>query len=72
MQGTIDLYLKGEKNILIDYKFTRETDEKKLILRYKTQLDLYKQAIEQAEKINIDEIYLISLKNSKIIKYKNN
>lgn len=72
VQGTIDLYLKGEKNILIDYKFTRETDEKKLILRYKTQLDLYKQAIEQAEKINIDEIYLISLKNSKIIKYKNN
>lgn len=70
VQGTIDLYLKGEKNILIDYKFTRESDEKKLIERYKKQLDLYAQAIENAEKIKVDEIYLISLKNHKIISYK--
>lgn len=70
VQGTIDLYLKGEKNILIDYKFTRESDEKKLIARYGKQLDLYAEAIEKAEKNKIDEIYLISLKNNKIISYK--
>lgn len=70
VQGTVDLYLKGEKNILIDYKFTRETDENKLIARYAKQLDLYRCAIENAEKINVDEIYLISLKNHKIICYK--
>lgn len=70
VQGTIDLYLKGEKNILIDYKYTRENDENKLIQRYKKQLDLYSQAIENAEKISIDEIYLISLKYHKLIQYK--
>lgn len=70
VQGTIDLYLKGEKNILIDYKFTRETDENKLIERYGKQLDLYADAIEKAEKTTVDEIYLISLKNHKIINYK--
>lgn len=70
VQGTLDLYLKGEKNILIDYKFTRESDENKLIERYGKQLDLYTEAIEKAEKITVDEIYLISLKNSKIIRYK--
>lgn len=70
VQGTVDLYLKGEKNILIDYKFTRENDEKKLIERYGKQLDLYARAIENAEKITLDEIYLISLKNHKIISYK--
>lgn len=69
VQGTVDLYLKGDKNILIDYKYTRERDEKTLINRYEKQLLLYKSAIENAENINIDEIYLISLKNKKIIKY---
>ena len=69
VQGTVDLFLKGEKNILIDYKYTREKDEVVLLNRYKKQLDLYKRAIEQAEKIKVDEVYLISLKNKKIIKY---
>ena len=70
VQGIIDLYLKGDKNILIDYKYSRESDERKLIDKYSKQLDLYKLAIENAEQIKIDEIYLISLKYKKLIKYK--
>lgn len=69
VQGTVDLYLKGDKNILVDYKYTRENNEKILINRYEKQLLLYKSAIEKAENIKIHEIYLISLKNKKIIKY---
>lgn len=67
VQGTIDLYLKGEKNILIDYKYTGQKDIQILKQRYTPQLLLYKQAIENAENIKIDEMYLISLKNKKII-----
>ena len=51
----------------IDYKFTRENDENILKNRYKMQLLLYKQAIEKAENIKIDKVYLISLLNKKII-----
>ena len=69
VQGTVDLFLKGDKNILIDYKYTREKDENKLLERYAKQLDLYKKAIEESENIKIDEVYLLSLKNRKIIKY---
>ena len=69
VQGTIDLYLKGDKNILIDYKYTSQKDENVLKERYAPQLMLYKQAIENAENIVVDEIYLISIKNKQLIKF---
>ena len=67
VQGVVDLFAMGDENILIDYKFTRENDENILKNRYKMQLLLYKQAIEKAENIKIDKVYLISLLNKKII-----
>ena len=69
VQGIIDLFAIGEKNILIDYKFTKEKDENTLKNRYFTQLMLYKNAIEKAENIKINNVYLISLLNKKIITY---
>lgn len=67
VQGIVDLLALGEENILIDYKFTREKDENILKNRYKSQIMLYKEAIEKAENIKINKIFLVSLLNKKII-----
>ena len=68
IQGIVDLFLIGEKNILIDYKFTNIKDEKILINKYKNQLFIYKKAIESAYMLHLDEIYLLSLKYGELIK----
>lgn len=68
IQGIVDLFSLGEKNILIDYKYTSETDENKLKERYGKQIYLYSLAIEKAFNKKIDEKYLLSLKFGKMIK----
>lgn len=68
IQGVIDLFSLGKKNILIDYKFSSIKDEERLLNHYKKQLDLYAKAVENAFDIKLDEIYLLSLGNSKLIK----
>ena len=72
IQGIIDLFSLGEKNILIDYKFSSIKDEERLLKHYKKQLDLYAIAVEKAFDIKLDEIYLLSLANAKLIKYDRN
>lgn len=67
IQGVVDLFAIGEKNILIDYKWTNETREEKLLHRYGKQLELYKMALEKCFSKKIDEIYIFSLKNSQFI-----
>ena len=69
VQGIVDLLATGDENILIDYKFTREKDENVLKNRYKEQIMLYKEAIEKAENIKINKIFLVSLLNKKIINF---
>lgn len=68
VQGIVDLFAIGEKLILIDYKYTSIKNESDLILRYKGQLDLYKLALEKALGRKVDEVYLLSLKEAKLIK----
>ena len=68
IQGVIDLLTKGEKTILIDYKFTNNTDEKMIIKKYQKQIELYTLAIEKGFGKNVDERYLLSLKEGKLIK----
>ena len=70
VQGVVDLFAVGEKNVLIDYKYTNIKDENRLLEKYKKQLLLYKLAIERAFKIKLNEIYLLSLKYGEIIKLK--
>lgn len=70
VQGIVDLFSLGEKNILIDYKYTSLNDEKKLLERYDKQLELYAKAIEKAFNIKLDKIYLLSLSNAKLIEKK--
>ena len=70
IQGKLDLIFVGEKNILIDYKYTSITNEEKLVSKYKKQLLTYAFAAQKALGKDIDEIYLLSLRNFKIIKIK--
>ena len=62
VQGIIDLYFIDENNklILLDYKTDFVEREEQLILKYKMQLDIYKQALEEALHRPVDEIYIYS------------
>ncbi|WP_304507362.1 helicase-exonuclease AddAB subunit AddA [Anaerotignum sp.] len=61
LNGIIDCYFtEGENVILLDYKSDRVYHEEVLRNRYKTQLQLYKRALEQALGKTVTEIYLYS------------
>jgi len=64
VQGIIDLYYITEQDelILVDFKtdFVENKDEQILIDKYRTQLDLYKRALESATGRNVDRIYIYS------------
>ena len=68
VQGVVDLFSLGKRNILIDYKFSSARDENILKERYSKQIELYSLAIEKAFGVKVDERYLLSLKNAKLIK----
>lgn len=59
VQGVIDLFINGDSKILVDFKHSR-LDDKKLVERYKTQLYLYKTAIESAICDKIDRVVIYS------------
>lgn len=70
VQGIIDLYFIDEENrlVLVDYKTDRVENIEELIPKYKTQLDLYKQALEEALERKVDEVYIYSVYKRKEIK----
>ena len=70
IQGIVDLFAIGRKNILIDYKYSNIKIDDVLREKYKKQLFLYKKAIEKAYNLKLDEIYLLSLKYARIIEIK--
>ena len=59
VQGVVDLFINGEKKILVDFKYSR-LDDKRLAEKYKTQLYLYKSAIESAVSAEIDRVVIYS------------
>lgn len=65
VQGIIDLYYidKNDKLILLDYKtdYVESGKENELVQKYKKQLDLYKEALEQALDRNVDKVYIYSV-----------
>ena len=71
VQGIVDLFSMGEKNILIDYKYS-SLNEERLIKKYKTQIKLYSLACEKGFSVKIDKTYLLSLKNAKLIELTKN
>ncbi len=64
VQGIIDLYFidENDKVVLLDYKtdYVEAGNEKELIDKYKVQLDLYRNALEQALNRKVDEVYIYS------------
>ena len=64
VQGVIDLYYinSDDELVLVDFKtdYVENRDEESLINKYRTQLELYKNALEQANKRKVDRIYIYS------------
>lgn len=64
VQGIIDLYYITEKDelVLVDFKtdFVENKEEKILVEKYNTQLNLYKRALESAMNRKVDKIYIYS------------
>ena len=73
VQGVVDFFAikKDGKVVLVDYKYSNEKNSEKLKNRYKLQLKLYKNAIENGFSIKVDEIYLLNIKYNLLIKYEN-
>ena len=65
VQGIIDLYYidNEDRVVLLDYKtdYVEEGNEKELIEKYKTQLDLYKFALESALNKKVYKTYIYSI-----------
>ncbi len=62
VQGIIDLYYITEKDeiILVDYKTDFVQTEQELIDKYKIQLDLYKEALEESLGRKVCKVYIYS------------
>lgn len=71
VQGKIDLLVLGEKNYIFDYKVTKINDENMLIKKYQKQLLLYKLAVQKAINQTIDEVFVVDVNHSRLIKCKN-
>ena len=71
-QGIIDLFYitKDDELVLVDYKtdFVKDGEEDILIERHKSQLMLYKEALENALNRKVDRIYIYSTVLGKEIK----
>ncbi len=65
VQGIIDLYYinKDDKIVLVDYKtdYVTNNNEQELIDKYKGQLEIYKRALEQALKKQVEAVYIYSI-----------
>lgn len=65
VQGIIDLYYidKDDKLVLLDYKtdYVENGKENELVKKYKKQLDLYKEALEQASNREVDKVFIYSV-----------
>lgn len=68
VQGIVDLFAMGDKLVLIDYKYSSERNERAIVERYQNQIKLYSLALEKAFGRAVDEKYLLSLKEGKLIK----
>lgn len=66
VQGTIDLLVLGEENIIVDFKYSGIPDNQ-LRDKYRKQLEIYKNAVESSMNIKINKAYIYSFKRGKVI-----
>ena len=69
VQGVIDLFFidKDDKLILVDYKTDYVQNENELVEKYKGQLELYKEALEQSLNKKVDKMCIYSVYLNKLI-----
>lgn len=61
VQGIIDLLaVKGDEAIILDYKATRKSREE-MLGKYKTQLEIYKKAVEKVIKLKVKKTILFNV-----------
>ena len=64
VQGIIDLYYINKDNelVLVDYKtdYVQKGEEQKLIDKYKEQLNLYKEALENSLERKVNKVLIYS------------
>ncbi len=69
VQGVVDMFAIGAQNYLVDYKYTQNKSNEKILEKYSKQLDIYSLAIEKAFGIKLNKKYILSLKNAELIEY---
>ena len=73
VQGIIDLFYinKNDELILLDYKtdYVEKGNEDKLVEKYKKQLEMYKEALEEALERKVDKVYIYSVYLGKCIEF---
>lgn len=69
IQGIMDLYFvdKNDQLILVDYKTDFVKNENELKEKYFRQLEIYKKALETSLNRNVDEVYIYSTYQNKLI-----
>lgn len=68
VQGICDLIaIKDDKAILIDYKITTIEKDEDIVKAYKTQMDLYKGAIENVMKLKVEKVLIINVLQQRTI-----
>ncbi len=69
VQGVCDLIaISGDKAVLIDYKISTIESDEDIIKAYKTQMNLYKKAIEEVLKLKVESVYIINVLKESVIK----
>ena len=62
VQGVADLIsIKNGKATLIDYKYSAIKNDEDIIKKYKKQLELYKCAIENVLKTEVEKVYIVNV-----------
>lgn len=68
VQGKLDCaFIENGKAVLIDYKTDNMTDESEYVRVYRTQLEIYADALTQCRGVPVAEIYIYSFKLKKFI-----
>ncbi len=68
VQGKLDCaFIENGKAVLIDYKTDNMTDESEFVRIYRSQLEIYADALMQCRGVQVAEIYIYSFKLKKFI-----
>lgn len=67
VQGIVDLFSVGNKNILIDFKLTSAKSDEILKERYTKQIQLYKKAIQTEFGLEDVNAYIVDINRAKLV-----